>query len=200
VTLTPPPDELADLAVAAMGGHPRAVRTFVVALAPHLVRVVRRVLGATHPDVEDVTQEALFQVMESLGRYRGEASVLRVSCRVAVLTAMNARRREAASKRSGTRAHLSEPDEIPADTSDVEDLVEARRAMQAVRALMVSLPEQQAEALALHCVLGFNIAEISECTDSPVETVRSRLRLARGALRSTLFGRDGLRGVEEVAP
>ena len=168
-------------------------------MAPHLLRVVRRILGAAHPDIDDVTQEALFQVMGSLGRYRGESSVLRFCCRVAVLTAMNARRRETASKRPGNREHVHEPDEIPADVSEVDELVEARRAMQAVRRLMVSLPEPQAEALALHCVLGLNIAEISECTDSPVETVRTRLRLARRALRSALLGDGGLRGVDEVA-
>ena len=81
--------------------------------------------------------------------------------------------------------------------SEVDELVEARRAMQAVRRLMVSLPEPQAEAL--HCVLGLSIAEISECTDSPVETVRTRLRLARRVLRSALLGDGGLRGVDEVA-
>ena len=102
------PDELADLAAAAWGGHPRAVRTFLSVVAPHLLRVVRRILGAAHPDIDDVTQEALFQVMGSLGRYRGESSVLRFCSRVAVLTAMNARRRETASKRPGRREHVHE--------------------------------------------------------------------------------------------
>ncbi len=192
-------DELADLAAAALGGHPRAVRTFLSVLAPHLLRVVRRVLGAAHPDVDDVTQESLFQVVASLGRYRGESSVLRFCCRVAVLTAMNTKRREAASKRPTQREHVNELDDVAADVSDVDELVEARRAMQAVRILMVSLPQPQAEALTLHCVLGLNVAEISECTGAPVETVRTRLKLARRALRARLLGDGGLRGVGEVA-
>jgi RNA polymerase sigma factor (sigma-70 family) len=194
-----PPDELADLGAAAAKGNERAVRTFVLALAPHLVRVVRRVLGSSHPDVEDVTQEALFQVLEALPRYRGEASLLHFACRVAVLTAMNARRREAASKRSGSQCCTHETDEIPSEAAETDAVVEARRAMEAVRALTVTLPEAQAEALALHCVLGLDLAEISQATGAPLETVKSRLRLARRALRSRLLGASDLHGLEEVS-
>ena len=43
-----------------------------------------------------------------------------------------------------------------------------------------------AEALALHCVLGFTIAEIAEATGAPPNTVRGRLVSAKQTLRSVL--------------
>jgi DNA-directed RNA polymerase specialized sigma24 family protein len=52
-----------------------------------------------------------------------------------------------------------------------------------VRALLDDLPEEQAEALALRFMLGWSLIEISEASGAPVNTVRSRLRLAKEALR-----------------
>src|SRR4051794_15105878 len=89
------PDPLADLARAAAAGEPRAVRTFIVTVGPHVLRVVRRVMGASHPDADDVAQEAAVGIIDALPRHRGECTVLHFACRVAVLTAMKARRHEA---------------------------------------------------------------------------------------------------------
>jgi RNA polymerase sigma-70 factor (ECF subfamily) len=60
-------------------------------VTPHLLRVVRRVLGPEHPDVEDVAQESAFALMDALPRHRGECTILHFACRVALLTAMNVR-------------------------------------------------------------------------------------------------------------
>jgi hypothetical protein len=46
-------DELARLAELAASGDSRAIRTFVMTIGPHVLRVVRRVLGPHHPDVDD---------------------------------------------------------------------------------------------------------------------------------------------------
>jgi RNA polymerase sigma-70 factor (ECF subfamily) len=46
-------------------------------------------------------------------------------------------------------------------------------------------PEQRA-VVALHLHLGYSVAETAELVDAPIETVRSRLRLARERLRRTL--------------
>src|SRR5258705_2463376 len=89
-----PHDELADLVAAIPGGDQAALRTFLSAIVPHLIRVVRRVLGPGHPDIEDVAQEAAYGVVDALPRFRGEGTALHFACRIAVLTAMNARRRD----------------------------------------------------------------------------------------------------------
>src|SRR5688500_16620129 len=104
----PPPqrhDELARLADEAGSGSKAALRTLLTTLTPQLLRVVRRVLGPAHPDLEDVTYEAVYAVIEALPRFRGEGTVRHFACRVAVLTAMNVQRRELASKRARQREH-----------------------------------------------------------------------------------------------
>jgi DNA-directed RNA polymerase specialized sigma24 family protein len=50
------------------------------------------------------------------------------------------------------------------------------------RELCDALPPVQAEALALHCVLGYTMNEVASICGAPLETVRSRLRTARSAL------------------
>ena len=62
------------------------------------------------------------------------------------------------------------------------DLAAARRRA-LVRRLLDELPEEQAEALALRVALGWSLKEIAETTGTPLNTVRSRMRLAKEALR-----------------
>jgi RNA polymerase sigma-70 factor, ECF subfamily len=53
------------------------------------------------------------------------------------------------------------------------------------------LPVEQRAALILHYHAGFSVAETAELSGVPVETTRSRLRLARDRLRAVLGGSDG---------
>jgi RNA polymerase sigma-70 factor (ECF subfamily) len=180
------PDALATVARAAAEGDPRATRTFLLTVTPHLLRVVRRVLGAYHPDVDDTAQESAFALMDALPRHRAECTVLHFACRVALLTAMNVRRREATQKRRSIRQDELDVEllESATRTPDEELLAQARAAV--VRDLLDSLPAEQAEVLAMHCVLGYTVKEIADTSRKPVETIRSRLRLAKGALRERI--------------
>lgn len=186
------PDELVHVAAAAVEGDRRAVQALLVAIAPHLLRTVRSVLGRDSGDVDDVAQEAALVVLAALPGFRGESSVLRFAMRTAVLVAMNARRKRAASKRGGAAAHDSEVDELAGLEQNPEQSVASARAASAVRALLATLPAAQAEALALHCIAGCTLAEIAAATATPQETVKSRLRLARQALRQKLERAPGM--------
>ena len=179
-------DDLAHLAAAVVRGEPRAARTFIIALGPHLLRVVRRVLGPSHPDVEDVAQEASYALLEALPKYRNECSVLHFACRIAVLTAMNTRRRDEAAKRTALRRSTHGVEGIATHEPSPDATMALRATAAAVRGLLSTLPEQQAETLALHCVVGFTVSEIASSAGVSAETVRSRLRLGRRALRERL--------------
>jgi RNA polymerase sigma-70 factor (ECF subfamily) len=178
-------DELAEVAAAAAGGDRGAVHALLVALAPHILRTVRSVLGRDSSDVDDVAQEAALVVLRALPGFRGDGTVVRFAMRTAVLVAMNARRKRGATKRGG-RAEHAELDEVAAPPDSPEQRVASARAAAAVRELLSTLPPAQAEALALHCIAGCTLAEIAAATGAPQETVKSRLRLARQALRQTL--------------
>ena len=59
--------------------------------------------------------------------------------------------------------------------------------------------EGEAEVLGLHVVLGHTVPEIAESSGVPLETVRSRLRLAKQALRKRVLNNSKLReAVEDV--
>jgi RNA polymerase sigma-70 factor (ECF subfamily) len=179
-------DTLTDVAAAAAAGDARALRTLLATVSPHLLRVVRRVLGAEHPEVDDVVQESAFAFVEALSDHRGECSVLHFACRIAVLAAMNARRRAATLKRQRTREDVAPIEAYPSTSPGPDDGLVARARAEMVRELLDALPLEQGEALALHCVLGYTVREIADAAGISPETVRSRLRLAKHALRERI--------------
>jgi RNA polymerase sigma-70 factor (ECF subfamily) len=187
------PDPLASIAADAIIGDARAVRTFLAAITPHIVRIARKVLGANHSEVEDVAQECAFAVLEALPTHRGECSTLSFACRIAVLQAMNVRRRAAAKKRASHRDHEAEVELLASDLPSPDDELVAQARAQLVRELLDTLPVAQAEVLAMHSVLGYTVGEIADASRAPVETVRSRLRLARTALRERIATSPRLR-------
>jgi RNA polymerase sigma-70 factor (ECF subfamily) len=199
--VTPPArhDELLELAQAVVRGEQAALRTFLATIVPQLLRVVRRVLGATHPDLEDVSYEAAYAVLEGLPRFRGEGSVKHFACRVAVLTAMNVRRRDGAGKRKepGTVVEL---ERVSSDAPGPEQSALDAALTPIVRDLVATLSEPLAEALTLHVILGYTVGEISETCGVSGETVRSRLRLAKQALRKRVLGNPKLKEALEVEP
>jgi RNA polymerase sigma factor (sigma-70 family) len=179
-----PDDPLADLARGAAARQARATEAFVTTTGLSVVRVVRRILGAHSAEVDDTVQEATFAVLEALPGFRGECTVLHFVCRVATLTAMNARRR------AQIRLQVApSTDDVEAYASDgptpMGSAIAARR-REACRALLDELPPAQAEVLALHCVLGYTIEEIASATACPPNTVRGRLVTAKTALRERL--------------
>src|SRR6185436_10229276 len=116
----------------------------------------------------------------ALPAFRGECHPAGYASRIALHTALRAR------KRAGFRFHkvqelarLSPEDEhsSPSDDADSE------RRKRLLRDLLSDLPDEQAEALALRIMLGWTLDEVAVATGAPMNTVRSRVRLAKEALR-----------------
>jgi RNA polymerase sigma-70 factor (ECF subfamily) len=179
-------DSLQALLPAVLDGDARAIARLLAAIGPRVLRVVRQVLGSTHPEVEDVVQEAVFGVMEALPEFRGECRVTYFASRVALLTAMNARRRLGLRERLTSSAAHEDFDELPTGELSPAAALRAARRRRVVAELMAELPAGQAEALAMHCVLGYTIDETAEACGAPANTVRGRLLTAKAALRKRL--------------
>jgi RNA polymerase sigma-70 factor (ECF subfamily) len=176
-------DPLRAIARRAAAGDGPAQRTLLAALGPVLLRVVRGVLGVRHPDVEDVLQEAMLALCSALASFRGDCQTSHFACRVAVQTAMNARRRAAHRERATPSVAPDELAELAHEGRTPAELLAAARRREILRALIEELPPVQAEVLALHTMLGHSVAETAAATGVPVNTVRSRLRAALAALR-----------------
>ena len=188
----PPPvprgDPLSTLAAAAVRGDQGATRRLVEALAPRVLRIARAIAGSSHPDVEDMTQESLMAILGALPAFRGGSSVGHYANRITARTCIAARRRG--------QSRRDMPMELESAILSVEALqpqetVAARR-RRVVRSLLETLPEAQAETLALRVVLGMSLEEVAAATGVPVNTVRSRVRLGKEALRKRIDGDPGV--------
>jgi DNA-directed RNA polymerase specialized sigma24 family protein len=108
-------DPLAALSRSAALGSAHAIDTLVLSVTPAMLRAVRGVLGADHLEVEDVLQESAIGLVGALKTFRGESTVLHFACRIAVLTAITARRR--LGERGNDRIHISEDLPVPSSES-----------------------------------------------------------------------------------
>lgn len=190
-------DALAALAEAAAHGKPAAIRTLVVSVTPTLLRAARGVLGVRHPEVEDVAQEAAMGLVTALPRYRRECSVLHFAGRIGVLTALATRRR-LRTRAEGRHVEFHEDDHEPSAADTPNEALLAARRRQILHDLCDELPGEQAEALLLHCVMGMTVDEVAAASSTPRNTVRSRLRLAKHALRTRIEGDQRLSELLEL--
>lgn len=186
------PEALLALARQAATGDAHATQRLLRAVSPQVLRVVRAVLGASHPDTEDIVQEALLGFLRALGDFRGESSVAYFASSIAFRRALEAKRRTQDVNRwlEQFQRFQQAIGEQPLPPSEAA-VIELRREL--LLHLMTELPKAQAEALALRAVTGLSIEKIAEASACPANTVRSRLRLAKEALRRRISADPRLR-------
>lgn len=179
---------LADAQRAAAGDRD-ALRRVLRALAPRLLATIRAVVGASSPEVEDVLQESLMAVSGALASFRGESTLTHYACRIAARTAIAARKR-----RAGRELLASDEDERERafEGPSPAQAVLAGRQRRVLRELLMELNEDQAETLTLRVVLGMSLDEVARATGVPLNTVRSRVRLAKEALRRRIEAEPAL--------
>ncbi|MFO0571917.1 MAG: RNA polymerase sigma factor [Polyangiaceae bacterium] len=177
-------DPLAELARAAQAGDRAALRRLLQALGPRLSRVVRGVLGGRHPELEDTLQEALVLVVRALDSFRGDGEVEGYAVRITLRAAIAARRKHRT--RTGPLDEIeSAPESTTSDAPQADEVLATRRRA-LLRSLLDSLPEAQAETLVARSILGLSLEETAKLTGVPENTVRSRMRLAKEALRERI--------------
>lgn len=189
-------EQAIELARQACAGDLAAAQSLLEAMRGPVVRVVAGVLGAAHADVDDVTQQTLIAVIRALPSFRGECHPAGFACRIALRIATRARKR--------ARLEQTLRDEFARYTGDQElaaspsELAASERRRCVLRDLLADLPEEQAESLALRVMLGWSLEEVARATGAPINTVRSRVRLAKEALRRRLEATPEL--AEAVTP
>ena len=175
------PDPLAALVAGATAGDPVKMRGILETVAPAVYTVVRLILGPDNPDVPDVAQEALMALRDALRTFRRESSVVQYARQVAVRTAMTARRRWRSRER-GLQEFRRDWDGTFEEGTPDDPIVRARRSA-AFRALLADLPDAQAETFTLRVLLDYTLPQVASATGVSVNTVRSRVRLAKEKLR-----------------
>lgn len=216
----PPEDDLRGLVRAALRGSRHAERTLLTNLGPSMLQMVRRVLGPRDPDVEDVFQDAALGLVRALPGFRETCSTRHFACRVALLTALKARRRRpsargvlVATTAEGARDERGDFDlghdgghplgheaTDPGYGTDPSHSFVAASQRDLLRRFLDELPEGQANAIVLHCVGGFTLEEVAASMAVPLETARSRLRLAKSSLRQMIAADPVAAELLEVTP
>ena len=121
-------------------------------------------------DRRDAVQETLFKAWANLHRLRSEAYFETWIIRILLNECHNLQRR------AQRTAPLEAP---PSPEPDFDGNAEIRDAVRA-------LPEKLRTAVILHYMEGYRVREVARILRVPEETVKSRLRRARAALRQSL--------------
>jgi RNA polymerase sigma-70 factor, ECF subfamily len=177
------PRELAPMGEAARTSSPADARLegFVAAHYDRLVRLAFLVCR-DGPDAADAVQAGLERAWKQRAALRDDASLRSWLDRIVVREAIrvSSRRRTLLGRILGSRQRDDEaPD--PPDTR-----AEAALAWTDVREAYGRLSPDQRAVVALHLWAGYSVQETAELVGAPIETVRSRLRLARERLRQDL--------------
>jgi len=178
-------DRMSPLVEAAQRGDPRALAELLGLLAQPLLRAVCALLGRDHPDVDDLVQDVLIDVATALPTFRGECTLLHFAIRIAARKA-TVKRRRASSVRGFLARFEKQEDDVRNPPPSPGELAIAESRRRVLCELLSALPEEQAETMVLRALLGHSIEEIAAITRAPINTVRSRLRLAKDALRKRL--------------
>ncbi len=165
----------ADLA-RAVAGDREAFRTIVERYQTMVYSVAYNVLG-NHADAEDAAQDAFLRCYRSLPQYRSEASFSTWLFRLALTTAVDARRRE---------RRRPEPVDVPDVAGETPaGLAGGVDAATIARALS-DLPEDYRTPTVLRDLYGLPYQEIAELTGRPLGTVKVMVHRGRAALRLRL--------------
>jgi RNA polymerase sigma-70 factor (ECF subfamily) len=175
--------DIADLVAPAVAGEAGAMRRLLVALGGPVLGTARRILR--HPaDAEEAAQETMIAVVRDLPSLREPAAVVGFATTAAARIAIKIRRKRERD-RDRRAAAFAPPSSEPLAPSPA-DALSARERAERLLGLLDRLPDEQAEALVMRYVLGHEPAEISAATNTAVNTVRSRIRLARASLARQL--------------
>lgn len=171
-----------DLAQAVARGDATAAERFVHRAAPMVRRVARAVL-ADRSEADDAVQVTLLEILHAAQSYRGTGSldgwIRRIASRAVLRQSRKAR---------SSRLHAVTTPE-GAEPTTTMDTTTLDRLPRPLEYYLGSLPEVQREAVLLRHALGHTIGEISEITDAPIPTVRSRIKKGQQELRR-LIQRD----------
>jgi RNA polymerase sigma-70 factor (ECF subfamily) len=160
-----------------MGQHGSA-ESLLVDLLPRVRNLVRYLVRGDS-DVEDISQEALIALLHGLPSYRGDGLLNSWADRVVARTTFLwlKRMRDSREPRSHEQEALVA---VPSEDAPLDEYVHRQH----VVTLLDHIPNEQRHALVLHHVMEMSVPEIAAELSTPLETVRSRLRLGRAALRA----------------
>jgi RNA polymerase sigma-70 factor (ECF subfamily) len=167
-----------ELIQSAREGDEQAIRLLYERHSPQVYSVARRLTG-DDATAEDCAQEVWMRALRGLPKYRGDAAFSTWLHRIAINSALGARRQ--VSLREQREAPLD--DGFPSTYPEEKPLLRMR-----LERALASLPERMRQVLVLHDVEGFTHQEIGALMGVDAGTSKSQLFRARAKMRDQLRG------------
>jgi RNA polymerase sigma-70 factor, ECF subfamily len=148
-------------------------------LSPQVTRTVRRLLGRFDSDREDLAQISMIEIVNTIGRYRGECSLDRWAQTVTAHVVFKHIRR-----RNIERRLFSEllADDAHAAPIQIERMSMSRQLLGRIAAHLDVMDAARVWAFLLHDVMGYDLHEIADMTGTSVAAAQSRLSRGRREL------------------
>lgn len=168
---------------------------FDTLLATYQDKVVNTCYRFVHhaSDAEDVAQDVFIEVIQSIGRFRGDAKLSTWLYRVAVTKSLDFMRKKSRKKRLGhLKQMLGFPEEEgtpafePEDRSEPAQTLEQQERVALLAQAVAALPESQRIAITLNQYEGLSYTEVAEIMKNTVSAVESLLFRAKKNLRKRL--------------
>jgi len=152
---------------------------------PRLIRLAG-VVCRDRADAQDAVQAAIERALRHHGELRDPSKAISWLNQIVVRESIRVDQR----RRTWLGRLTAGPREIELASPDADPGRASAAASRALRDAYDGLPADQRVVVALHHYAGYSLAEVAEITGVPLETARSRLRLARARLRQALQERD----------
>ena len=149
------------------------------------VRTTVYYLAGPDRDRDDLVQSAMLAILRAVGSFRGEAKLETWADRITVRVARKQLAQRSQRESQVARAH--DVTALSASRASEPDAAERRNVLRAelARALQ-RIPDKRRSVVVLACVYQYKLAEIAELTETPLNTVRERLRVGRQELRQLI--------------
>jgi RNA polymerase sigma-70 factor (ECF subfamily) len=170
----PGPPELDDSALLAglKARDTSLSNAFYARVRPIVDRTLARLLGHRDNDYEDVAQRALFELVSTIDRFRGDCPLDAWISIVTARTTYRAIRR----RRVERRLFVDETaQELPQATRSHASSVAARQAIERVRAELATMNQDRVWTFLLHDVYGYDLKEVGQITGASLTAAQSRL-------------------------
>jgi RNA polymerase sigma factor (sigma-70 family) len=131
----------------------------------------------------DLTQEVFIRVLKTLSGYREYGRFEHWLIKITVNVSRDYFRSREFKEKTGTVEYADSDMD-----SHVTNLFESSLEYREIRESVLSLPEDQRDAVILYYYNGYKIREISKITNAREATVKSRIHQAIGKLRKSLLG------------
>jgi len=181
----PEPASLSDqqLIAAIKAGDDRFASALCLRVTPQIDRTIKRLLGRFDADHEDISQLCLVEIINTIGRYRGDCTLDRWVQSVAAHVVFKHLRRRKLERRIFTQLLA---DDVHAGPVNLDRAAITRAVLTRIAGHLDGLAAARAWAFILHDALGYDLIEIAEMTACSVAAAQSRLSRGRRELHDRI--------------